>query len=308
MEDHQHILEQIAKDISLIQGYREARYITKGYSNDKKFVVRCSNGNLVLLKIFPLQDYVSKQQEYEILEHMAAYDVRCSRPMAIGEIAEQESGYMIVSYIEGEDGEEAVPKLPDEAQYQIGLQAGQELLNITQKQADVTLPSWYDRKLRKHQRYVEQYRNCGYRLRNDEKVLAFIDSHIHLMIDRPNRLQHDDYHLGNLIIRDQQLQGIIDFNAFDWGDPIHEFVKVGIFCSETSVPFSIGQIRGFHHGEEPGELFWKLYTLYLAMTLIASVVWVLKVKPDELNMMMDKINRVLDDHRDFDSVKPRWYV
>ncbi len=44
------------------------------------------------------------------------------------------------------------------------------------------------------------------------------------------------------------------------------------------------------------------------MTLIASVVWVLKVKPEELDMMMDKINRVLDDHHDFDLFKPNWYV
>ncbi|WP_314586026.1 aminoglycoside phosphotransferase family protein [Paenibacillus terrigena] len=263
MAFHQNTLEQISQVIPMIQGYLEARYIAKGYSSDGKFVVRCSNGSLVLLKIFSLQDYASKLQEFQTLQQMEALEVRCSRPIEIREISDQALGYMIVSYIEGEDGEEVVPTLSEELQYQIGLQAGQELLKITQMQAPPSIPSWYDRKLRKHQRYVEQYRNCGYRLQNDEKVLAFIDKHIHLMIDRPNRFQHDDYHLGNLIIRDQQLQGVIDFNAFDWGDPIHEFVKIGIFCSETSVPFSIGQIRGYHDGEEPDELFWKLYDYIL---------------------------------------------
>ncbi|WP_018756458.1 aminoglycoside phosphotransferase family protein [Paenibacillus terrigena] len=308
MECQQDQIKNIASHIPALQGYREAVYIDKGYSPDQKFMMRRANGDQVLLKVFPLQDYAWKEKEYKTVLHMAAYEVRCSRPIAIGQIPELGLSYLIISYLEGEDGEVVVPKLPEEVQAQIGYQAGEELLKITQMPAPSSISSWYDRKLRKHQRYVEQYRNCGYKVRNDEQVLAFIDKHIHLMIDRPNRFQHDDYHLGNLIIRDQQLQGVIDFSAFDWGDPVHEFVKIGIFCSETSVPFSIGQIRGYHQGEEPDELFWKLYALYLAMTIISSVVWVLKVKPEELDMMMDKINRVLDDHHDFDVFKPNWYV
>jgi len=308
MQNYEDQIKNIASHIPVLQGYWEAVYIDKGYSPDQKLMVRRANGDQVLLKVFPLQEYVWKEKEYQTLQHMAAHEVRCSRPIAIGQIPELALGYMIVSYLEGEDGEVVVPKLPNEVQVQIGYQAGQELLKITQMKAPASIPSWYERKLRKHRRYVDEYRSCGHRMRSDDNVLAFIDAHIHLMIDRPNRFQHDDYHLGNLIVRDQQLQGVIDFSAFDWGDPVHEFVKIGIFCSETSVPFSIGQIQGYHDGEEPDELFWKLYALYLAMTLISSVVWVLKVKPEELDMMMDKINRVLENHHDFDFVKPNWYV
>lgn len=127
------------------------------------------------------------------------------------------------------------------------------------------------------------------------------------MKDRPNIFQHDDFHIANLIVKDRRLSGIIDFNRYDWGDPIHEFVKVGIFSAEVSVPFSIGQIQGYHGDKEPNHAFWQLYSLYLAMTLVSSVVWILKVKPEELDSMLSKIYKVMDDHDDFDLLVPKWY-
>jgi len=84
-------------------------------------------------------------------------------------------------------------------------------------------------------------------------------------------------------------------------------VKVGIFSAEVSVPFSVGQIQGYNNYSEPDDEFWQLYSLYLAMTLISSVVWVLKVKPDELDSMMMKIHKVVEDHNNFELTVPKWY-
>ena len=47
---------------------------------------------------------------------------------------------------------------------------------------------------------------------------------------------------GNLIVNGGRLSGIIDFNRYDWGDPVHDFVKTAYFSSAESVPFSAGQM------------------------------------------------------------------
>lgn len=83
--------------------------------------------------------------------------------------------------------------------------------------------------------------------------------------------------------------------------------KYIVHDSEVSVPFSVGQIQGYNHYSEPDDEFWQLYSLYLAMTLISSVVWVLKVKPDELDLMLMKIHKVMDDHNNFELTVPKWY-
>ncbi|MCR8630455.1 aminoglycoside phosphotransferase family protein [Paenibacillus radicis (ex Xue et al. 2023)] len=146
------------------------------------------------------------------------------------------------------------------------------------------------------------------KVKNDFKVMSFIEDNLQLMKNRPNLFQHDDFHVANLIIKDKELSGVIDFNRYDWGDPVHEFLKVGMFSAEVSLPFSMGQIMGYHGNQDPTELFWKLYSLYLAMCIISSVVWIIKVKPEETAIMMDKIDRVLEDHNYFELIKPKWFI
>lgn len=119
--------------------------------------------------------------------------------------------------------------------------------------------------------------------------------------------QHDDFHVGNIIVQDDAYSGVIDCNRFDWGDPIHDFVKVALFSRDVSVPFSIGQIEGYFQGTAVPDKFWKLYGMYLAMTIVSSVVWTLRVVPHEMDEMMERLNRVMADHEDFRSCKPSWF-
>lgn len=91
------------------------------------------------------------------------------------------------------------------------------------------------------------------------------------------------------------------------GDPIHEFLKIGIFSRGVSIPFSIGQIRGYFNNNEPDEEFWRLYSLYLAMCVFSPVVWTLKAIPNNMNEMLDKVYMYLEDHDYFDRLKPKWF-
>lgn len=154
---------------------------------------------------------------------------------------------------------------------------------------------------------MKEYFACGVRIKHDERIMKFIDEHLHLMKNRPNVFQHDDFHLGNMIVHNKQFVGVIDFDRFDWGDPIHDFLKIGIFSREDSIPFSIGQIKGYIHGLEPNDDFWQLYSLYLAMCVFSSVVWTVKTIPEQLDDMLNKIYTFLEDHDYFERIKPKWY-
>lgn len=294
--------------ISLLRNSSKLERIHKGYSNDGKYIVYDNSGApQYILRTYSSDQDKSKRLEFSRLQLMEKHDVKCLRPIEIGVLTEQNLGYMIVSYVEGNEASKELLLLTEAEQFKVGVQAGSELKKIHQAICTDNIKPWEERMLAKHHRYRMEYAECQVSIKNDEKLLAFIDKTIHLMKDRPNVFQHDDYHLGNLIVKDGNLSGVIDFNGYDWGDPIHEFVKVGIFSSEVSVPFSIGQIRGYHDHAEPDKMFWQRYSLYLAMTLISSVVWVLKVKPDELELMLKKIHKVMDDHNDFELIMPTWY-
>ncbi|GIP32804.1 aminoglycoside phosphotransferase family protein [Paenibacillus sp. J2TS4] len=300
-------LHNMEQYIPHLKGYQDISPIHKGYSSDHKYCVSFQDGWKYLLRMFDLKQREAKKAEFDVLQKMELYSVKCSKPIEFGSVEPLGKGYMLLSYIEGEDAEEHIGKLPEEVQYKIGADAGIELLKMHQCPAPEPVSGWFDRKYKKHRRYMDQYHACGYKLKEDSKLQSFIDDHIELMKYRPNVFQHDDFHVGNLIIKDQQLAGVIDFNSYDWGDPIHEFLKVGFFSSEVSIPFAIGQMTGYHKGGQPDERFWTLYSLYLAMSIYSSIVWILKVKPEELDSMLEKIYRVLEDHNGFESVKPKWY-
>ncbi len=295
----------LIRKIPELRECKEIIQIEKGFSADKKYIIHTEKNQKRLLRIFDCADMKQKQLEFMVLKKMEENQVACSRPKAIGEVGQH--GYMITSYIEGEDAEIEVLKLSEEKQFQVGVEAGEELKKIHRLQVPPQISSWYSRKVIKHQSYMEAYQNCGVQVKNDEKIIRFIKDHMHLMKDRPNVFQHDDYHLSNLIINNGEFAGVIDFNRYDWGDPVHEFLKIGIFSREVSIPFCTGQIKGYFSGREPDEAFWRLYSLYLAMCVFSTVVWTLKTIPENLDQMLDKVYTFLEDHNYFEEIVPKWY-
>lgn len=308
MNDGPNRADSLRKRIPLLERCSKLEKIHKGYSSDEKYIGYDSDGTpLYVVRTFGIERETEKRSEFRCLEIMEQQDVKCSRAVEMGVLPELKLGYMIVSFVEGNEASEELPLLPTEAQYRIGVEAGRELRKIHQVRGPEQGRPWHERMAEKHRRYRTSYAQCGVKIRNEEELLSFIDRHLSLMQDRPSLFQHDDYHVGNLILNDSKLSGVIDFNRSDCGDPIHEFVKVGIFSAEVSVPFSVGQIDGYYDGKQPEGDFWPLYSLYLAMTLISSVVWILKVRPEELELMMQKIDKVMEDHENFELIVPKWY-
>lgn len=296
----------LIKQIPIMSIYKEVFEIKKGFSSDEKFLVHMEDGeNKLLLRMFNLEELELRKTEYSILEKMQDYNVTCSKPISIGEVGNR--GYLITSYIEGEDAEDEILKYSDQEQYNIGIEAGKELRKMHQLSAPSHISSWYSRKVEKHKKYIDAYLACEIKVNNDHKIMSFIEENIHVMKQRPNLFQHDDFHLGNIIVTNKKFAGVIDFGRYDWGDPIHEFLKIGIFSRGVSIPFSIGQIRGYFNNKEPDEDFWRLYSLYLAMCVFSTVVWTLRTIPNNMNEMLDKVYMYLEDHDYFSRLKPKWY-
>lgn len=280
--------------------------LLRGYSSDLKCKVFVPDQGHFLLRAYHLSQEPLKRKEYQCMTALRELGVRCPLPISMGRL-DEENGYMLLGYIDGEEASEALPRMNQQSQWDVGMEAGAELRKIHRFKVEGQAEPWYIRKGKKHQRYMEKYRQCHVQMNRDQNIVAFIEQHLHWMKDRPDGFQHDDFHPGNLVIKDDKLAGVIDFNRFDQGDPVHEFLKLGLFASEKSIPYSIGQIQGYFGGNEPDEQFWRLYSLYTAMALVSSVVWIQQVKPEETNDMMDKIERVREDHDDFRRFVPRWY-
>ncbi|MFJ7310750.1 aminoglycoside phosphotransferase family protein [Peribacillus frigoritolerans] len=299
------IIKTLQDRLKLLQNATRIEKLTKGYSPDKKYVVY-SDDNKFLLRVGDMEGYQKKKIEFQILNQMQQFNVQSPQPIDIGIIDELNSCYNIYSYIDGIDAKEAIHTLTVEEQYKIGMEAGRQLSRMHLYEAPSTVNTWYDRAMDKHYRYLSAYQSCGIKIKNDEKIIDFIEKNKQHTKNRPNHFQHDDFHLENIIVKDKQYGGVIDFNNFDWGDPLHDFVTVALFQRELSVPFSMGQIEGYFGNNVP-EDFWMLYSIYTGMVIFSSVVWSLRFAPEQLDEMITRLYVVLEDHKNFELLKPTWY-
>ncbi|WP_264448945.1 aminoglycoside phosphotransferase family protein [Bacillus cereus] len=291
---------QIVKDAANIEE------ISKGFSPDKKYIITTTEDEKYLLRTGDIKEFERKKIEFQILNEMQERNVQVQRPIELSILEEEGLCYSVFSYLEGEDAKKLLPTYTPKEQYEIGIEAGKDLAKMHVYEAAKDLLPWHERAMEKHRKYLEAYKTCGIKIENDDRIIKFIDENEMYVKNRPNRFQHDDFHLENIIVRDGKYVGVIDFNGYDWGDPLHDFVKIVLFARDVSIPYSIGQIEGYFNGRIPEE-FWKLYAVYVGMTVFSSVVWCLRAAPHMLDDMLERLTIVLEDHKDFELSKPIWF-
>ncbi|RXJ04634.1 aminoglycoside phosphotransferase family protein [Anaerobacillus alkaliphilus] len=287
----------------IITSSTEINEITKGFSHDKKYVV---NGQY-LVRIFPQGEEEKRKEEFNCIQTLSNYSQFVPKTYEFGHLADNEFSYMILEFLPGDDAESVLPQLSGDEQYEAGFLAGKELKKLHQLHAPESTIDWFTQKKKKSDNYLEELQTVPVDDRLKELLATYIKQHEHLMRNRPNTFQHDDFHPSNLLIHNKVFSGIIDFQRMDWGDPLHDLTKIGFFSKRISVEFSRGVLEGYHSEEGISEVFWELYSLYSAMHIVSAIVWGLRMSQEQFETLLGYSLDVLADHDDFKQTIPKWY-
>lgn len=287
----------------LFDTFSKVEPITKGWSEDKKYCVAKADGTKCLLRISPAERFETRKALYEILEHVATLGIPMSKPIEFGTY--EDGVYILESWIEGEDAEEAIPMLPETEQYVLGLKSGEILRKIHSIPAPDTQEEWATRFNRKTNNKIKKYHEFELRFAGDDRVLEYIENNRHLLENRPQSFQHGDYHIGNMMLENGELR-IIDFDRFDFGDPWEEFNRI-VWCVAASPYFATGQLRGYFGGEPPIEFF-RLLAFYIASNTLSSIYWAIPFGQSEINTMMKQSQDVLAWFDNMQNPVPTWYL
>ena len=277
--------------------------IEKGWSPAKKYRAVTASGENYLLRIEPRERISRSSSHYLHMRNVEKLGIPMSIPLEEGVCPE--GGYLIQSWIEGKDAEEALPGLSPEQQYAYGLEAGQILRKIHAIPAPPEVKSWGEYINRKIDRKLEGYAACELKYDQGEELIAFIQSHRHLLSDRPQTFQHGDYHCGNMMIDTNGQLTIIDFDKWDYGDPWEEFNRI-VWCAKCSPAFASGRIDGYFDGPVPDE-FWQLLALYMTYNTIGSLAWAIPFGEDEIQVMRRQAADLLQWYDHFHIIVPNWY-
>ena len=282
---------------------REIAQIKKGFSNEEKYIVE-TMAQTCLLRISPVKAYSRKKEEFGIMKKLFAKGVSCNRPIEMFIGKEDQKIYSLFSFLPGCDAEEHISGLAEPTQFEIGFRAGRDLKKINSFENHTG--TWKQRKLAKHENYIRQYAEHGYHFKNDDKVIRFVELNCDRITSAPDRLQHDDFHLGNIVIHNDQYAGILDFNRYDWGDPLHEFVKLEWFTWPVSREFARGEINGYFGKGGVSRDICLIISVYIAMSIFSTLVWTLKFHPHTMSFIENRMYSILKNYEYFDCIQPEW--
>lgn len=293
------------EEIPMFADFRDINPILKGMSGDEKYCVSTAKNERLLLRVSNNAEFPQKQHEYNLLKRFAALNIPMPQPIAFGVFGEDKRVYTLLSWLEGEEAEKAVPRFSQKEQYHIGLEAGRILRRIHSLPAMPPAP-WKERYFSVIDERLDAFLKEGERFPGWEAMLDYIENGRNLLDSRPQVYHHGDYHMGNLILSSQNRVSVIDWHTVDFdnmGDPWYEFNRIG-----TEYPwFASGQIDGYFEGRVP-EDFWRLLAYYLSVSAITSIVWAQYFAPQRLQAIITMNTNIL---QWFDSMKqliPTWYI
>ncbi len=277
--------------------------ISKGWYCDQKFCVTAQDNTKYLLRITPFEKSAERSDMFRMQQKVASLDIPMCRPVEMGEC--EDGVYILQTWIDGEDGEDVIPGLPDTKQYVYGLEAGRILGRIHSIPAPETQEDWEMRFSRKMNYKIKKYEECPIKYDNGQAFIDYINENRYLLKDRPQVFQHGDYHIGNMMIdRNGKLQ-IIDFDRYDFGDPWEEFNRI-VWCAQKAPIFASGMVNGYFEGDVPLE-FWKLLALYISSNTLSSLYWAIPFGQKEVDTMQNQAKEVLVWYDNMRSFVPTWY-
>ena len=277
--------------------------IEKGWSGDKKYCIYDAEGSKYLLRVSPIEEYERKKNEFDLMKKVAALEVPMCLPLEFGLC---DGGvYSIQSWIEGVDAEAEAENLSCEEQYLYGVKSGKILKKIHTIPAPPDIENWEEFFNRKIDRKIKAYENCSLKYENGQVFLDYINTHRHLLANRPRTYQHGDYHVGNMMIGENRKLYIIDFNRCDFGDPWEEFNRI-VWCAQAMPLFAKGMVDGYFDSNVPFA-FWELLALYISSNTLSSLPWAIPFGEGEINVMINQANDILSWYDNMNNPIPSWY-
>lgn len=296
-----HILDNIPLKINAVK----VDYLLKGWSNDKKFYIEDDEGNKYLLRVNDISQKENKLKEFKSIKLCEGLNIETSKAIESGVSKDSKYVYILLKWVEGYDALERIKDFDEMDQYNLGVKSGKILKKIHTIEPFEFKDSWEERYGEKINRKINGYKDCGIKIDEDLKMIEFINRLKPYINGRKQSFHHGDYHIGNLIITDDNNIGVIDFNRLDYGDPWEEFNRI-FFSWSVSVPFAIGQIHGYFNNDVPDKFF-KLLALYVCTNSLSSIPWAIPFGDKEISFMVENANNIVKWYDKFNTYIPVWY-
>ncbi|QUY64640.1 phosphotransferase [Helcococcus kunzii] len=278
--------------------------INKGWSVDDKYILIDKDNNKTILRISPPDQYEKRKRQYKMLQKVSTLDINTTKAIDFG-LLDNDYVYMIISFIEGGDGIVMLHDADDETAYKFGYEAGCILQKIHSLDVGRQEKTWKEIYQNKIERKIFAIENCGAKIEMQDEIIKYYRENAHIIDNQPIKFCHGDYHLGNMLIKDDDL-GIIDFDKSAFADPYDE-LKTYRWNVIVNKYFQTALINSYFDNKIPDK-FWKILKFYTAEAMISQLPWAMQFGKKDIEMAYFMIKKQLEWYQNLELDIPTWYM
>lgn len=285
--------------------------INKGWSSDQKYYIKTVDGRQFLLRVSNQEEYERKKNEFAMLKKAESLGIPLSSPIDFGLCNNNQNVYQLLTWVEGVDVREVLPRLTEKKRYELGIKMGELLSKIHSFPAFEITESWDVWFWCETSKKIDIYHsNNSVQSDRGDLLVKHLQENRALLANRSQTFNHGDFGTSNIILMPDGELGCIDFSCDvnDHGDPWWEFDSIASWGEEPCPYLYTGFINGYFDHDSPPMAFFEVlayYFAYAALTALCETAASNQKESEEGKRHMDNILHWFNDMND---PVPTWYL
>jgi len=297
-------IDQLKGLIPNSNSWLKSEEITFGWSGEQKYIIWTQENNKFLLRILTNDQFEKQLQGIEFLEHCGEIVSNVPRVLSKGKTTKREFSYLLLDYIEGDDGMQEIERLNVSDQYELGYKMGNTICQIHNISTPKILPTNNQAYIQKVKMYLDFYTQNKSQFSFLSSVEDNVNNLLAIISTRPMIMLHNDFHLGNMVIGENTIS-LIDFNRACLGDNIREFDCIA-WTATHSIQFAVGLFDAYLQGKEI-DSFFRIWRGYLSIWQIQMLYFIQDQDEEEKRIVLDLI-KFSESWFEGNSNIPNWYL
>ena len=293
-------------DIPGSESWIKLSEITAGDSTDRKFYVKNCDRERFFLRIADRSAYDRKKNEYEYMKTVRSFGIPVPDPVGFGICNRGRSLYLQTRWIYGVPGPLKLTEVDRFYQYYFGTEAGLFLKYVHHCKIPPRRNCWAQQQAVRIGRIMEFYQSCRHKIPYDRKLFDLILRCQPLMADRPQVLLHGDFKNENIIMSYEYSLNLIDFDSWQYGDPMFDLANVLTSIHKFSHPYALG-ILDCYFAFRVTDLEMQLITCYAVLNLLEKLIAVQKEADETIGLILEEARTLMRDFQGFKRIDPVWY-
>lgn len=287
------------------QEWVSAEEIRYGWSGEQKYIITDNKKQKFLLRLLNREQFNSQLHAIKFLQQCGCSINNIPKVYSFGATNDDNYSYLLLDYIIGKNGMEVIRDYDTDNQYLLGYKMGKTLFdihNLNTHANEYSESCNYEHEVEKYLNYYSINKEKFPFLTNVEKL---IDNLMPVISNRAKVMLHNDFHLGNMIINNDEIY-LIDFNRAKLGDNIKDFDCIA-WSAKYSVHFATGLLDAYVQKNPNIDEFFQILRGYINIWQIQMLYFIANQDEEEKKIVLDLI-KFTSTWFDVDANIPNWYL